>query len=85
MNEKVAEVYDKYARSSGFRLNPDRAAVGMIIDGLLENQRRLGARYCPCRIVTGDKAKDAKIICPCAYHKDEIKRMGHCHCNLFMK
>jgi ferredoxin-thioredoxin reductase catalytic subunit len=82
---KIKDSYRKYAESQGFRLNPDDKVVEMIIKGLLANQEKNGARYCPCRIVTGDKEKDVKIICPCAYHRDEIKEMGHCHCNLFVK
>ena len=42
-----------------------------------------GERYCPCRIRSGDTEKDRLIICPCAYHEDEIENEGHCHCNLF--
>jgi ferredoxin-thioredoxin reductase catalytic subunit len=83
--EKIIEGYEKYAKNSGFKLNPDKKLVLMIVKGLLDNQEKHGARYCPCRILTGDKAKDVKIICPCAYHRDEIKEMGHCHCGLFVK
>ena len=83
--QKIKDSYRKYAESQGFRLNPDDKVVEMIIKGLLANQEKHGARYCPCRIVTGGKEKDLKTICPCAYHKDEIKEMGHCHCNLFVK
>jgi ferredoxin-thioredoxin reductase catalytic chain len=88
MDEKIEKIKDacgSYAKSQGFRLNPDDSVVEMIIKGLLANQEKHGARYCPCRIVTGDKKEDAKIICPCVYHKDEIKEMGHCHCNLYVK
>ncbi len=77
--------YKKYAESQGFRLNPDDATVERVCNGLLTNQKKHGARYCPCRLVTGDKEEDKKIICPCIYHKDEIKKDGHCHCSLFVK
>ena len=83
--DKVILGYGEYAKSQGFRLNPDRKVVELVVRGLLENGKRHGARYCPCRVVTGDKRKDRLIICPCAYHKDEIAEMGHCHCNLFVK
>ncbi len=83
--EKVIEGYGKYAKASGFRLNPDEKMVEAVVTGLLANEKQHGARYCPCRMVTGDKEKDRLIICPCAYHKDEIKEMGHCHCSLFVK
>jgi len=29
--------------------------------------------------------EDKKKICPCVWHKDEIREMGHCHCMLFMR
>ncbi|MCK4355114.1 hypothetical protein KAW43_02040 [Candidatus Parcubacteria bacterium] len=25
------------------------------------------------------------MVCPCIYHKREIKEDGHCHCFLFVK
>lgn len=82
--EKLRELMKKYAESKGFKLNPDGEVVNFIIKGLLKNEARYGYRYCPCRVVTGDRAKDAKLICPCAYHRGEIERMGHCHCGLFV-
>jgi len=83
--KKIADGYGKYAKSKGFRLNPDEKIVEMIIAGLLANEKKHGARYCPCRLVTGKKEEDRKIICPCIYHQDEIKKTGHCHCRLFVK
>ncbi|MBN2330533.1 MAG: ferredoxin:thioredoxin reductase [Candidatus Aenigmarchaeota archaeon] len=83
--EKMVEWYKGYAKRSGFRLNPDMKIVEAICLGLLANEQKHGARYCPCRMVTGDKEEDKKIVCPCVYHKDEIKKMGHCHCRLFVR
>jgi ferredoxin-thioredoxin reductase catalytic subunit len=81
--EELTKLMEKYAKSKGFRLNPDREVVNVIIKGLLENEKRHGYRYCPCRVLTGKKEDDAPKICPCKWHKDEIKQMGHCHCGLF--
>lgn len=83
--EQMKAGYRKYAESQGFRLNPDEKIVEMICRGLLGNQKKHGARYCPCRLVSGNKEEDKKKVCPCAYHRDEIARDGHCHCNLFVK
>jgi ferredoxin-thioredoxin reductase catalytic chain len=83
--KKIKEGCRKYAESQGFRLNPDDKVVEAIIKGLLRNEEKHGARYCPCRLVSGNKEEDKKNICPCVYHKDEIARDGHCHCNLFVK
>ncbi|MCK4522175.1 MAG: ferredoxin:thioredoxin reductase [Nanoarchaeota archaeon] len=74
-----------YAEKNGFQLNPDKKIVETLINGLLKNEKKYGKRYCPCRRVTGNKEKDKKIICPCIYHKDEIKKSGHCLCLLFAK
>lgn len=83
--KKFTEAKKKHAEKNGFTLNPDQAIVDMIINGLLENTKKHGAPYCPCRPLTGNKKEDRKIICPCIYHKDEIAKDGRCHCWLFVK
>jgi thioredoxin len=75
----------EYAKANGFQLNPDKKAVERIINGLLANENKYGQKYCPCRRVSGNKEEDAKKICPCFWHKDEIKKDGHCLCNLYVK
>ena len=82
---KVIGKYSTYAKKAGFRLNPDRSMVTTIVAGLLENERKYGARYCPCRIRTGRPDEDRKIICPCAFHRSELRETGRCHCGLFVK
>lgn len=82
--EELLEKMKKYADSHGFALNPDPNVVLLAIKGMLENEKKYGYRYCPCRPISGEKEKDAPKICPCAYHKDEIKQTGHCLCGLFV-
>lgn len=82
--EQLIEIFRKYAEKQGFQLQPDEELLGGIIQGLLENEKKFGHRYCPCRAITGDRLRDARIICPCAYHKEEIRTMGHCLCGLFV-
>jgi len=85
MNEKeLRKISEKYAESQGFKFNPNERIVETIIKGLLANEKKHGFRYCPCRAITGNKEKDSKIICPCAFHKMEIKNMGRCLCGLFV-
>jgi ferredoxin-thioredoxin reductase catalytic chain len=59
--------------------------IEALVRGLLMNEKGYGKRYCPCRRVTGDAEEDMKKVCPCIWHEDEIKRLGHCHCGLFVK
>ncbi len=87
-NDKVENLikdYEEYAEKQGFQLNPNRAVVENIVKKLLENEEKYGERYCPCRIISGNLKEDEKKICSCFWHKQEIKEMGHCHCNLFVE
>jgi thioredoxin 1 len=77
--------YKEYADKKGLKLNPDEKAVEGLIKGLLENEKKHGARYCPCRRITGDIQEDRDKICPCKWHEEEINRDGHCYCGLFYK
>lgn len=83
--EELRRFSEKHAKSKGFKLNPDKKLVDWILDTLLKNEKKFGFRYCPCRAITGDKEIDEKIICPCIFHEDEIRRDGTCHCGLFVK
>jgi ferredoxin-thioredoxin reductase catalytic subunit len=81
--EELREISQKYAESQGYWLNNDEERLNALLEALLRNEEKHGFRYCPCRALTGNKEEDAKNICPCVYHKDEIKQDGYCKCTLF--
>ncbi len=81
--EEILTWAKTYAAEHGFILNPDEHKVGIVIKGLFRNTEKFGEQYCPCRIKSGDKETDRRIICPCIYHEDEIKTSGYCTCHLF--
>lgn len=83
--EGIIKNYQDYAQKNGFRLNPDRKTVEKLVAGLLANEKRWGAKYCPCRRITGNKEEDRPKICPCQWHREEIEKDGHCFCGLFVK
>ena len=88
MDPNIQKIIDKskeYAESAGYMLNPDGKVVNIVALGLLNNEKKYGKQYCPCRRVKGNAEEDAKIICPCIYHQEEIAKDGHCHCRLFVK
>ena len=86
MNKEELRKYSNiYAEGVGYKLNPDKETVDRILDGLLTNEQKFGYRYCPCRVITGDKQQDSKIICPCEYHHREIEELERCACNLFLR
>lgn len=83
--EKLTKEYENYAAKNDFLLNPNKKIADGIVRSLLLREEKFGSRYCPCRRMTGNKEEDKKIICPCAFHQDEIEKIGHCLCNLFVK
>lgn len=82
-SDKIKQFVQKYADEKGFLLNSDSKQLQTILKGLVRNTDKYGHQYCPCRIRSGNLEKDKDIICPCAYHMDEIRTDGKCHCNLF--
>jgi ferredoxin-thioredoxin reductase catalytic chain len=83
--EEIIKNYSEYAQENGFHLNPDRKIVVRVINGLLQNEKEKGKRYCPCRRLSGNPEEDSKKICPCIYHKEEIANDGKCYCELFTR
>jgi len=83
--EELIKEYSEYAKNNGFQLNSDRKTAEKTINGLLENEKKYGKKYCPCRRIIGIIEEDSKKICPCSWHKDEIENDGHCFCNLYIK
>lgn len=83
--ENIIKNYQEYAQKNGFKLNPDKEIVERLVKGLLENEKKYRARYCPCRRITGNPEDDKGKICPCYWHQEEIERDGHCFCGLFVK
>ena len=77
--------YRDYARDNGFRLNPNQKVVNFLIQSLLAKEKKYGKRYCPCRRLKESQKENNKIICPRIYHKEEIKKDGHCRCFLSVK
>jgi ferredoxin-thioredoxin reductase catalytic chain len=83
--ENLIKENEEYAKSKGYKLNPNILVVSGVTNGLLARKENFGELYCPCRKMTGNKQEDEKIICPCIYHESEIEKDGHCFCNLFVK
>ncbi len=83
--EKIIRRYEKYAKVNGWKLNPNKKMVERIVKGLIENEKKKGKRYCPCRRIAGNPEEDFKKICPCFWHKEEIEKNSHCLCQLFVK
>tara|TARA_B100000315_G_C14365192_1_gene490329 strand:+ start:109 stop:393 length:285 start_codon:yes stop_codon:yes gene_type:complete len=92
MNSKeLLAAWEKFTEKSDFVLNPDQSHVDMIVQGVLDNEKKFGLKLCPCRLRDGSLEKDFELICPCNFKthstwsapKDGRKPM--CWCGLFVK
>lgn len=83
--KKIIEECEEYAQKKGLSLNDNPKMIEGLAKRLLENEKKYGKKYCPCRIVKGLPEIDEKNICPCSYSKEEIEKTGHCLCWLFIK
>ncbi len=82
--EGLLEWIKNTADAFGCKVNPDKAILQSILDGLIKNERRYGYRSCPCRLASGDYLKDSDIICPCAYMSWDLEVYGRCYCSLYV-
>ncbi len=82
--EEYLEVLGRIAERRGWKMNPDGEIVLELAEGLLKNRERYGISYCPCRVVTGIRDIDRKIVCPCVYAENDIMEHGRCFCGLYV-
>ena len=77
---------DRQETHNKFIINSDKERVELIAEGVLNNEDNHGFRYCPCRLTSGDKEADTKLICPCNFKAQKIwQEKGECWCSLFKK
>jgi len=86
--EDFTKAIEKFTEGNEFQVNPDRQKVEMLLDGLFNNERNHGLKYCPCRLMTKDFVEDMKLVCPCNFLIHETykgKDDGECWCGLFVR
>ena len=83
----VIESWKQFSDSSDeFRLVDDEEMVQGLAEGVCENSRNHGLKYCPCRMTTGDSDADCRLICPCNFKiQQRYKNDGECWCGLYVK
>jgi ferredoxin-thioredoxin reductase catalytic chain len=84
--EKVLDAWENFSNTAkDYVLTPDGEMIKGLAEGILENQKNHGLKYCPCRITKGDES-DLKLICPCNFIIQKTWREdGECWCGLYVK
>jgi len=86
--EAFTEAIEAFAENNEFKVNPDKEKVDLLLEGMFNNEKNHGLRYCPCRLITKERDEDLKLVCPCNFlihetYKD--KENGECWCGLFVR
>lgn len=82
---QLYETLKKIQEPQGYYFNVhDHALVMDLLEALLVNKDRYGYMTCPCRLASGDRAKDRDIMCPCAYRAADVEEYGSCYCGLYV-
>ncbi|MBU1155790.1 MAG: ferredoxin:thioredoxin reductase [Proteobacteria bacterium] len=82
--QELYEMLKKVQEPKGFYFNVDMERTMGLMEALLVNKERYGYMCCPCRLASGDREKDADIICPCVYREPDVAQYGSCFCNLYV-
>jgi len=87
MNPKeLKESWKAFTEKNDFKLNPDEKHVDTVVKGVLENEKKVGLKLCPCRLRDKTRGRDMELICPCNFKiQDTWKNKGMCWCGLFVK
>ncbi|MEE8376852.1 MAG: ferredoxin-thioredoxin reductase catalytic domain-containing protein [Candidatus Aminicenantaceae bacterium] len=79
---------EAFTENNDFQVNPDKEKVGMLLEGIFNNEKNHGLKYCPCRLIAKERDEDLKLICPCNFLIHETykeKEDGECWCGLFVR
>ena len=80
------EAIGKFTENNEFQVNPDREKVNLLLEGIFNNEKNHGLKYCPCRLITKDFEEDLKLVCPCNFlSHSTYKEKGECWCGLFKR
>ncbi len=80
------KIWDRWTLDKNFKLNPDKIHTETATEGAIENEKKTGLKYCPCRLRTGDFEKDIDLICPCNFKIMKTwQDKGMCWCGLFVR
>lgn len=89
--KEVIKIWTEFAKrqtteKDKFVVNPDEEKVMQIAKGVLYNEKHYSLKYCPCRVLTGKKDEDLKLICPCNFKIQKTwTEKGECWCALFVR
>ena len=68
--------------------NPDKKKKETLLEGIFNNEKNHGMKYCPCRLIAKNFEEDLTLVCPCNFRIHETykdREDGECWCGLFVR
>jgi ferredoxin-thioredoxin reductase catalytic chain len=83
--EALRYFFGKVVAPMGYKFSPDAELVDMCLEGEVSIEAKHGSPFCPCKLLTHDRALDMKIVCPCIpFNREHFDAMKRCWCGLFV-
>ena len=83
---RIWKEFTQRQESDKFVLNPNKETIELLAQGVLNNEKNKGLKFCPCRMIMHDKEQDKKLVCPCNFKTQKTwQEKGECWCSLFIK
>jgi ferredoxin-thioredoxin reductase catalytic subunit len=77
--------FGKIADPLGYKFSPDAELVEFCLEQEVKLEQTHGIPYCPCKGITGDRAENMRMVCPCIpFHRKHFDAMKRCWCGLFV-
>jgi len=81
----LVHFYTKVVTPLGYKFTPDEELKDFLLEQEVGLERKHGVPFCPCQPITGDRAHDMTLVCPCIpFHRAHYDFMKRCWCGLFV-
>ncbi len=83
--ESLRMMFEPLVQALGYKFTPDDKEAEFLLEQEARNEKLYGIPFCPCKIVSGNRELDLKIVCPCIpFHRKHFDSMKRCWCGLFV-
>jgi ferredoxin-thioredoxin reductase catalytic subunit len=82
------DAIERFTVGNEFQINTDKKRVDTLLEGIFNNEKNHGMKYCPCRLIAKNFEEDLQFVCPCNFRIHETykdKKDGECWCGLFIR
>jgi ferredoxin-thioredoxin reductase catalytic chain len=77
--------FGKTVDALGYKFTPDEEMADFLLEQEVLLEKKHGIPFCPCQPLTGVRAHDMTVVCPCIpFHRRHFDLMKRCWCGLYV-